>query len=169
MPYQHKREPLTQEGAVRLADACKTPFEKLIIWTLLDTGLRISELAGLSKDHIDWQTHRLRVPSENGKVRIVPISSRIAPLLQSYFGLYGALDYSERHLNRIIKVVAGRAQVGSPVSASILRLTFAATALQKGVSLPALQYLLGHGSPSATQIFVNLSPDEAIDEFKRKW
>jgi integrase/recombinase XerD len=154
---------------MRLADACKAPLEKLIIWMLLETGLRISELAKLSKDHIDWQTHRLRIPGKNGQPRIVPLSSRIIPLLKSYFGLHDALDYSERHLKRIIKAVADRAQIGAPVSASILRLTFAATALQKGVSLPALQYLLGHGSLSATQIYVNLSPDEAIDEFKRKW
>jgi integrase/recombinase XerD len=47
MPYQFKREPLTQEEATRLANACATAEEKLAVWTLLDSGLRVSELATL--------------------------------------------------------------------------------------------------------------------------
>jgi integrase/recombinase XerD len=47
MPYQFKREPLLPEEASRLAQACRSVREKLVIWTLLDTGLRVSELAGL--------------------------------------------------------------------------------------------------------------------------
>ncbi len=61
MPYQYKREPLTPDEANRLASACETHQERLIVWTLLDTGLRVSELAGLTKEHIDWQNHRLMI------------------------------------------------------------------------------------------------------------
>jgi hypothetical protein len=52
MPYQYKREPLTQDEATRLANSAETHQEKLIVWTLLDTGLRVAELAGLKKDNI---------------------------------------------------------------------------------------------------------------------
>ncbi len=34
------------EGADRLCNACKTTEEKLVLWTLLDTGLRVFELRG---------------------------------------------------------------------------------------------------------------------------
>jgi integrase len=61
MPYQFKREPLLPEEANRLAQACQTPREKLVIWTLLDTGLRVSELAALTPAQIDWQGHRLTI------------------------------------------------------------------------------------------------------------
>ena len=57
MPYQFKREPLLPEEATHLAQACQTVREKLVIWTLLDTGLWVAELANLRKDHIDWQGH----------------------------------------------------------------------------------------------------------------
>jgi integrase/recombinase XerD len=50
MPYQFKREPLMPEEANRLASACQDAREKLLIWTLLDTGLRVAELANLKKD-----------------------------------------------------------------------------------------------------------------------
>jgi integrase/recombinase XerD len=61
MPYQYKREPLTEDEANRLANACERHEEKLVVWTLLDTGLRLRELSKLTKDNIDWQRHRLTV------------------------------------------------------------------------------------------------------------
>ncbi len=39
MSYRYKREPLTQEEATRLAQACKNHAERLVVWTLRDTGL----------------------------------------------------------------------------------------------------------------------------------
>ena len=80
--YQYKREPLTPDEANRLAHACESHEEKLVIWTLLDTGLRVGELAGLTKNTIDWQGHRLIVYGKGGpygsssKRRIVPLSSQ---------------------------------------------------------------------------------------------
>ena len=55
MSYQYKREPLIQEEATRLAQACKNHEERLVVWTLLDTGLRVGEFSSLSRDNIDWQ------------------------------------------------------------------------------------------------------------------
>ena len=46
---QYKREPLDDAQIDHLVNACQTFREKLIISTLLDTGLRVSELAGLTK------------------------------------------------------------------------------------------------------------------------
>ena len=45
MRYQYKREPLTADEATRLANACNPHEEKLVVWVLLDTGLRVSEFA----------------------------------------------------------------------------------------------------------------------------
>jgi len=50
--YQYKREPLTNENADRLMNACSSGIEKVVISTLLDTGLRVSELAGLTKENV---------------------------------------------------------------------------------------------------------------------
>jgi len=47
--YQYKREPLSADEANRLANACETHVERLVIWTFLDTGMRVSELAGLKR------------------------------------------------------------------------------------------------------------------------
>lgn len=52
MAYQYVRQPLRAEEADALSQACETTEEKLIIWTLLDTGLRVSELCSLTPQHI---------------------------------------------------------------------------------------------------------------------
>ena len=57
MSYQFKRKHPPAAEANRLANACNTHEEKLIVWTLLDTGLRVADLANLKKDNLDWQGH----------------------------------------------------------------------------------------------------------------
>ena len=80
--YQYKREPLTNENADRLSNACRSGIEKVVIATLLDTGLRVSELATLTKENILWQDRRLCVYGKGGpygkktKRRIVPLTER---------------------------------------------------------------------------------------------
>lgn len=175
MPYQFKREPLTQDEANRLAQACKTHEEKLIIFTLLDTGLRVSELAKLTKDHLDWQSHRLMVYGKGGpygsrtKRRIIPLSARVQPLLEGHLSLHEELGIGSRTIQRVVKAVANRARIRRPVSPHVLRHTFSVTAIQKGISLPALQRLLGHDRLTTTEIYLNLSPEEVVREFQQKW
>jgi integrase/recombinase XerD len=43
------------------------------------------------------------------------------------------------------------------------------TAIQKGISLPALQRLLGHDRLTTIEIYLNLSPEEVVREFREKW
>lgn len=175
MPYQFKREPLTQDEATRIANACETHTERLIVWTLLDTGLRVSELASLRKDNLDWQLHRLMIYGKGGpygtksKRRIIPLSARIRPLLEGHLGLHERFGKTPRTIQRLIKHVANRASISRPVTPHVLRHTFAVTAVQKGLSLPALQRLLGHDRLTTTEIYLNLSPEEAIREFQQKW
>ena len=66
MRYQYKREPLTGDEATRLANACNPHEEKLVVWVLLDTGLRVSELANLKRANLDWQTDRLMIYGKGG-------------------------------------------------------------------------------------------------------
>jgi integrase/recombinase XerD len=52
MPRQYTREPLSLEEGNRLIQACETLRERQVILILLDTGLRVSELAQLTKQNI---------------------------------------------------------------------------------------------------------------------
>jgi integrase/recombinase XerD len=47
--------------------------------------------------------------------------------------------------------------------------TFAVAAVRKGISLAALQRLLGHNRLTTTRIYLDLSPEEADRKFREKW
>jgi integrase/recombinase XerD len=55
------------------------------------------------------------------------------------------------------------------VTPHVLRHTFAVTAVPKGISLQALQRLLGRDRLTTTEIYLNLSPEEVVREFREKW
>jgi integrase/recombinase XerD len=74
-----------------------------------------------------------------------------------------------RDLGLLFYRVLNRARISRPVTPHVLRHTFAVTAVQKGISLPALQRLLGHDRLTTTEIYLNLSPEEVVREFREKW
>lgn len=175
MRYQYKREPLTQDEANRLANTCQSHEEKLVVWSLLDTGLRVAELANLNKDNVDWQNHRLMIYGKGGpygklsKRRVIPLSSRLQPVLEGHLGLHDNMNIGVRTIQRLVKQVANRAQIRRKVSPHVLRHTFAVTCIQKGISTRALQEILGHDRLTTTEIYLNLSPEDVIREFQNKW
>src|SRR3954466_941112 len=66
MAYQYVREPLTADESDRLSNACETPTERLVVWTLLDTELRVGELCGLTSKDVLWQQRQLRFKGKGG-------------------------------------------------------------------------------------------------------
>ena len=93
MPYQFVREPLRAEEADQLSQVCESMLEKLIIWILIDTGLRVSELCSLTSQDILWQQKSLRISGKGGpygkqsKKRVVPMSNRVRALLEHYYAI----------------------------------------------------------------------------------
>jgi integrase/recombinase XerD len=175
MPYQFKREPLLPEDATRLAQAGQTVREKLVIWALLDIGLRVSEPANLTPAQIDWQGHRLTIYGKGGrygsksKRRIIPLSARLQPLIAHHFALHDTIGLTPRSIQLLVKRMANHARISQPVTPHVLRHTSAVTAVQKGLSLSVLQRLLGHDRLTTTEISVNLSPEEVVRELRETW
>jgi integrase/recombinase XerD len=175
MGHQFVRQPLRAEEADRLANACRSPQEKLIVWSLLDTGLRVSELCALTLDDVQWQQRALRVAGKGGphgsrsKWRIVPLSARVRALLEPYFALNDRWFVGPRQAQKVVKRVAERARIPRPVTPHVLRHTWATLALQKGLSLAAVQKILGHERLTTTAIYLNLTDAHVLEEFEAKW
>ena len=173
--YQYKREPLTNEEADKLANACKTAIEKLVIYVLLDTGLRVSELSALKKENILWQDKRLVIRGKGGpygkksKRRVVPLTERAYTVISHFFSLQDKLDYTKRAIQKMVTRVAQRSGVSKKVSPHVLRHTFAISCIKKGISTRALQEFLGHDRLTTTEIYLNMSPEDACREFVTKW
>jgi len=138
MPYQYKREPLSDDEVNRLTNACETFDEKFIIWTLLDTGLRVSELASLKKDNILWQERRLVIYGKGGpygkktKRRILPMTERIRGLIDHHFAEHDNAGMTARTIQRILKEVANEAGISKPVTPMCFVTPSVSTASRRG-------------------------------------
>ena len=175
MTYQYKREPLSIEEADRLTSSAESVEEKLCVWGLLETGLRVSELANLQASDIQWQQRAIRIKGKGGpygkrsKFRVVPLSDRLRLLFEHHFALHDTFPFSARTIQRTVKRVANRAQISRPLTPHVLRHTFSVLWLHKGGSTRALQLILGHDHLSTTEIYLNLSPEHVLQEFQAKW
>lgn len=174
--YQYRREPLTAEEEDKLVNSCESHQEKLVVWSLLDTGLRVSELSSLASQNVLWQEKRIVCHGKGGpygkksKRRVVPLTDRARKLLEIQFATsQNGMGLSTRTIQRIITRVANRAAISKKVTPHVLRHTFAVRCVQKGISTRALQEFLGHDHLETTEIYLNLSPEEALGEFHRKW
>lgn len=166
---QYKREPLTRDEASKLINACQTPREKVLILTMLDTGMRVSEVSHLTKENMDWQMHRMTIIGKGKKRRILPLTERLQSILENYLMANDRIGVDPTTIWREVKRVANRAGIRRKCSPHVLRHTFAVIALQKGVSIGALMNLLGHSDLQTTAKYLNLSPEMTLEEFKEKW
>jgi integrase/recombinase XerD len=66
MACQFVREPLNSDEVNRLCHACETMQEKMIVWVLLDSGLRVGKLCSLTPQNILWQEKSLRISGKDG-------------------------------------------------------------------------------------------------------
>jgi integrase/recombinase XerD len=175
MPYQYKREPLNDDEVNKITNACSNFREKFVVWTLLDTGLRLSEFADLKKNNIQWQEKRLIIYGKGGpygkktKRRIIPMTDRVRRLIEYHFTEHEDIGMSKRTIERIVKKVANKAGIAKSVSPHVLRHTFSVNCIRKGISTRALQSFLGHDRLTTTEIYLNLSLEDAIREFLNKW
>lgn len=119
MPYQYKREPLNNDEVDKLTNACNIFRERFVIWTMLYTGLRLSEFADLKKENIQWQERRLVIYGKGGlygkktKRRIIPMTDRVRRLIEYHFAENNNIGMSKRTIERIVKNVADKAGIAN--------------------------------------------------------
>jgi integrase/recombinase XerD len=58
------------------------------------------------------------------KRRVIPLSSRVQPLIEGHFALRDGMEMSVRTIQRVVRVLANRAQINRKVSPHVLRHTF---------------------------------------------
>lgn len=175
MAYTYKREPLTADETDRLINACQIGQEKLIVFGLLETGLRVGEFCALTPQNFRWQERFLVVDGKGGpfgkesKKRSIPLSERAKTIFTAWFTVNDKIPYTARTVERIVKKIANRANITRPCCPHVLRHTFACNCLRKGVGPVSVQKMLGHDHIETTMIYANLFPEDVKTDFLKHW
>jgi integrase/recombinase XerD len=74
-----------------------------------------------------------------------------------------------RGIQKIVRRVSDRACITQKVSPHVLRHTFAANCVRKGLSTHYLQMFMGYDHLATTEIYLNVSPEDACAEFKKRF
>jgi len=165
----YKREPLEEDEVLLLRQSCQNFEEELVINLLLDTGMRVSELANLKEENISWQRNCITLIGKGKKRRVIPLSNLAKFYVTQLFAKKKSFPLAMRTIQKYVKIVAEKARIRKTVSPHVLRHTFAVTYLHKGGNLRALQGILGHSSISTTDMYLNYSGQRVIDDFQRIW
>lgn len=151
---------------------------KVIIYILYGTGMRISELIGARISHVHFDTGFIDVQGKGGKDRMVPVPHEIFALLKSYlesvhpvftnngkrktdflFPVFynGALKAITRQaVWNMLKELCKKSGIDRSVYPHQLRHSLATHLLKGGVDLRSLQLLLGHENVATVQIYTHV-------------
>lgn len=152
--------------------------DRAILELLFSSGLRVSELVGLDRDHINLKRREFMVRGKGQKDRPIFISPTAAEWVEHYldkrqdtsrplFVRYSGskkVDLSGnfhrltvRSVQRIVARAARLAGITKHVSPHTLRHSFATDLLMNGADLRSVQAMLGHSNIATTQIYTHVT------------
>lgn len=155
--------------------------DRAILELLYGTGMRISELVGLSLGDVDTDEAMARVFGKGAKERLVPLGRYAVAALTAWLEPPGRdalvpkrwarrgdaeavfLNVRGGRLSRqgawqILRGYAGRVGLEQRVSPHVLRHSCATHLLDHGADIRVVQELLGHASIATTQVYTKVSP-----------
>ena len=163
--------------------------DKAILELLFSSGLRVSELCNLNRDHLNLNRGEFMVRGKGQKDRPVYVSPEATewlaaylkartdtakPLFIRYSGMKAAeadgesLRLTPRSVQRLVSHYAKLAGITKKVSPHTLRHSFATDLLMNGADLRSVQSLLGHSNIATTQIYTHVT-DQHLKEVHRKF
>jgi len=180
---------LDVQEAVRILDVPVDPRDpaslrdKAILEMLYSTGMRVSELVGLSVSDIDFIGGVAKVRGKGKKERLIPVGDMALRAVKQYLD---KRPDGDRLQNRSVlflnknntRLSSGsvRAAIDKHISCASLRQrisphslrhSFATHLLDRGADLRSVQELLGHASLSATQVYTHVSQREGRQVYLR--
>lgn len=162
--------------------------DRAILETLFSTGLRVSELCSLDREHIDLKRGEFSVRGKGSKIRMVFLSDTAKAALAGYLGKridthealfiriprnerfekFEELRLTPRSVQRIVKHYAIKAGiVGKQVSPHSIRHSYATDLLRNGADIRSVQALLGHSSVTTTQIYTHVTDKQLHEVHER--
>ena len=141
---------------------------------LYASGLRVSELVGLTLPQLSLNQGVVRVFGKGGKERLVPLGEAAIETMTDYLGATRQALLKDRQSDVLfpsnrgkvmtrqtfwyrIKIYAKRAGIDPNLSPHTLRHAFATHLINHGADLRVVQMLLGHSDLTTTQIYTHVA------------
>jgi integrase/recombinase XerD len=174
-PKREKRIPLvlTKKEVIELFKNLNNKKSKLMITLMYAAGMRVSELANLKIEDLDFKENIGQIRQGKGrKDRIFNIPVFLSSRLKRYsekqkesnqIYLFPGRDgkkMSSRNLQKIVSNAAKKSNIGKNVHCHTLRHSFATHLLENEIDIRKIQELLGHADLSTTQIYTHVSTEE---------
>ncbi|MDE2423012.1 MAG: site-specific tyrosine recombinase XerD [Betaproteobacteria bacterium] len=148
--------------------------DRAMLELLYASGLRVSELVGLTLARVSFDTGVVRVLGKGNKERLVPMGMEASRWCQEYVNLSRPqllnhlphetlfINHRQEPMTRqgfwyLIKQYAKKAGIMTPLSPHTLRHAFATHLVNHGADLRVVQLLLGHADISTTQIYTHVA------------
>src|SRR5258708_3063746 len=175
--------PLSAEEVAKFWQSFRTYRDLALVGLMLLDGLRSCEVLALELEDVQLAEGQMRVRGKGNKQRLVPLPPEILEVLRNYLRMERPLTNAPAFFVSL----KGR-QRGQPLTAAGLRSlfrhhrmrsqvrnanphrfrhSFGRDMVQAGMSLPALQQLMGHAQISTTMLYVELSPRDAWLQYAR--
>lgn len=184
------REELTPSNQKRLLSVLPKYDERtqLIVYTLLNTGCRISELLSIKMDDIDIEDRFIRVIGKRNKERYIPINDFLYDILTEsikyrkehkidkltdyliYPKQVRGYEIADKPLSpnivlQILSDIKNKAKITQPLTPHVLRHTFATNLVNKDLDIHVLSNILGHDSLDTTMIYAKSNKYRNRDKF----
>jgi len=174
-------QPLSREQVQRFWRSFRTARDLAIVALMLLNGLRLREILALQLEDLLWGEAQLRVHGKGARVRLLPLPPETIRLVRSYLQTERPLT----NASHVFVSLKGPAR-GRPMTPAGLRSlfrhhrktsqvtqanphrfrhTFGSDMVCAGVSLPALQRLMGHAQIQTTLLYIQLAPQEVFAEY----
>ena len=163
--------------------------DRAMLEVLYGTGMRISEMVGMSLTDLSMSEATVRVLGKGQKERVLPVGrcaheALVAWLVPAGRGEMAPERWASRHdqeavwLNQrgrrltrqgaygVVKKRAQQVGLGAKVSPHVLRHSCATHMLDHGADIRAVQELLGHASISTTQIYTMVSKEKLWEAYR---
>ncbi|OJU88032.1 hypothetical protein BGO17_03600 [Candidatus Saccharibacteria bacterium 49-20] len=195
LPKTHRKQVtfLHYDEVVRLLEQVDTNEEsglrdRAILELLFSSGLRVSELVNLNRDHINTKRREFMVRGKGQKDRPVYISESAADWVEQYLAIRQDtlaplfISYSKnveantsgdyrrltaRSIQRMVSKYARLAGITKHVSPHTMRHSFATDLLMNGADLRSVQSMLGHSNIATTQIYTHVTDAHLKDVYEK--
>jgi site-specific recombinase XerD len=176
-PRHDKRLPmvLSKEEIQKILALEKNPKHRLLLMLVYSSGLRVSEVVQLKKEHIDISRKVIYIKRGKGrKDRCTLLSEKAFRLFAEYCktsdiqnwlfpGQPATSPLSIRSAQKIFEKAAFQANIHKEVSIHSLRHTFATHLLENGTDIRYIQDLLGHSSLRTTERYTHIAKGNILN------